>query len=281
MSDVNSTTLPPLTAVLADDEPLPRLHLRMLLEQQGVVIVGDTEDAGTCLPLVERERPDLLFLDIQMPIMTGMHLADALMEFARPPLIVFVTGYSEYAIEAFDRAAFDYLLKPINRDELKAAVEKVIRRMQAPLPEQLKIILDKIQNPAAASNRIALPTMEGLQMISVESIISCEANDNYTTLILKNDKKLVVSSTLKIIEEMLEDHVFIRVHRSFLVNLDVPVKVAVVGQGQGVHALFFRPSHQFGNPAGPIEQALMAMAMQMHEGLRHYPGSVDVVVISV
>jgi two-component system LytT family response regulator len=110
-------------------------------------------------------------------------------------------------------------LKPINRDELKAAVEKVISRMQAPLPEQLKIILEKMQHPVGSSNRIALPTIEGLQLLAIESIISCEADDNYTALHLKNNKKIVVSSTLKVIEELLEDHSFVRIHRSYLVNL--------------------------------------------------------------
>jgi two-component system LytT family response regulator len=133
--------------------------------------------------------------------------------------LIFVTSYDAYALKAIRFSAIDYLLKPINRDELKAAVEKVTNRMQVPLPEQLKIILEKMQHPVASTDRIALPTLEGLQMLPIDSIISCEADDNYTTLHLKGNKKIVVSSTLKVIEELLEDHSFVRIHRSYLVNL--------------------------------------------------------------
>jgi two-component system LytT family response regulator len=144
--------------------------------------------------------------------------------------LIFVTSYDAYALKAIRFSAIDYLLKPVDREELQTAVQKVIRRMQAPLPEQLKIILEKIQHPAAASNKIALPTMEGLQMIAVESIVVCEADDNYTTLMLKNNKKIVVSCTLKVIEELLEDHSFTRVHRSFVVNLS-EVEKYIKGDG--------------------------------------------------
>jgi two-component system LytT family response regulator len=105
-------------------------------------------------------------------------------------------------------------------EELQKAVQKVVQRTEAPLPEQLRIIIDRLQEPNSRSNKIALPTMEGLQMIPVQNIISCEANDNYTTLLLKDRKKVVVTGTLKAIEELLEDFPFLRVHRSYLVNLD-------------------------------------------------------------
>jgi two-component system LytT family response regulator len=131
-----------------------------------------------------------------------------------------VTSYDAYALKAIRFSAIDYLLKPVDREELQKAVQKVVDRIEAPLPEQLRIILEKIQQPGSNPTKIALPTMEGLQMITVQSIISCEANDNYTTLVLKNNKKIVVTGTLKTIEELLEDYSFLRVHRSFLVNLD-------------------------------------------------------------
>jgi two-component system LytT family response regulator len=170
------------------------------------------------LEAIRQLAPDLVFLDVEMPKMNGFEMLEQLQTINFH--LIFTTSYDEYALKAIRFSAIDYLLKPVDREELQRAVHKVVQRMEAPLPEQLKIILEKIQHPSAASNKIALPTMEGLQMIPVESIISCEANDNYTTLIQKNKKKLVVSCTLKVIEELLEDHSFIRVHRSFLVNLD-------------------------------------------------------------
>jgi len=163
-----------------------------------------------------------------MPKMNGFEMLEQL-----PTVnfhLIFVTSYDAYALKAIRFSAIDYLLKPVDREELQRSVEKVTQRMQAPLPEQLKIILEKMQHPAIASNKIALPTMEGLQMILVESIISCEADDNYTTLKLKNNRKIVVSCTLKVIEELLEDHSFIRVHRSFLVNLN-EIEKYVKGDG--------------------------------------------------
>jgi two-component system LytT family response regulator len=163
-----------------------------------------------------------------MPKMNGFEMLEQLDEINFH--LIFVTSYDAYALKAIRFSAIDYLLKPVDREELQKAVQKVINRIEAPLPGQLKIILDKIQHPAAASNKIALPTMERLQMVPVQSIISCEADDNYTTLMLKNNKKIVVSCTLKVIEELLEDQHFLRVHRSFLVNLD-EVEKYVKGDG--------------------------------------------------
>ena len=163
-----------------------------------------------------------------MPHMNGFEMLEQLQEINFH--LIFVTSYDAYALKAIRFSAIDYLLKPVDREELQTAVQKVIKRIQVPLPEQLKIILEKIQHPVSASNKIALPTMEGLQMIAVESIVVCEADDNYTTLILKNNKKIVVSCTLKVIEELLEDHSFIRVHRSFVVNLQ-EIEKYVKGDG--------------------------------------------------
>ena len=102
--------------------------------------------------------------------------------------------------------------------------------MQASLPQQLEILLQKMQHPSNPVNKIALPTMEGLQMILIESIIFCESDDNYTILLLKHKKKIVVSWTLKEVEEVLEDYAFVRVHRSFLVNLN-EIEKYVKGEG--------------------------------------------------
>jgi two-component system LytT family response regulator len=144
--------------------------------------------------------------------------------------LIFTTSYDQYAIRAIRFSALDYLLKPIDREELQKAVQKVVQRQHPPLPQQLEILLEKLQQPPVRIQKIAMPTMEGLQMIAVESIIHCESDSNYTILFLKNKQKITASRTLKEIEEMLEDHSFIRVHHSYLVNLN-EVEKYVKGEG--------------------------------------------------
>jgi len=208
-----------LNAIIVDDEPHCCKTLESLLKRYcpEVSIIATCANGVDALQAIRPLNPDLVFLDVEMPKMNGFEMLEQLHEINFH--LIFVTSYDAYALKAIRFSAIDYLLKPVDREELQTAVQKVVKRMQAPLPEQLRIILEKIQHPASASNKIALPTMEGLQMIAIESIISGEADDNYTTLHLKDNKKIVVSSTLKIIEELLGDHSFIRIHRSYLVNL--------------------------------------------------------------
>ena len=208
-----------LNAIIVDDEMHSSKTLDALLKRECplVNVIGICSNGEDAIAMIRQANPDLVFLDVEMPKMNGFELLEKFEQINFH--LIFVTSYDAYALKAIRFSAIDYLLKPIDREELKAAVEKVIRRMQVPLPEQLKIILEKIQHPLGSANKIALPTMEGLQMISVETIISCEADDNYTIFHLKNNKKIVSSSTLKTIEELLEDHSFIRIHRSYLVNI--------------------------------------------------------------
>lgn len=209
-----------IKAIIADDEPNCCKTLSLLLDRycKEVQVTGIFHNGLDALQAINTSSPDLVFLDVEMPKMNGFEMLEKL-----PKInfhLIFTTSYDQYALKAFRFSAIDYLLKPIDRKELQNAVQKIVKRSEMPAAEQLQILFQKLHHPAAAVTKIALPTMEGLQMIPVQSIISCEANDNYTTLVLKGNKKLVVSCTLKVIEEMLEEHSFIRVHRSFLVNLD-------------------------------------------------------------
>jgi two-component system LytT family response regulator len=158
--------------------------------------------------------------------MNGFQLLERLPSIAFD--IVFTTSYDQYAIKAIRFSAMDYLLKPVDREELKNAVEKVSRRQHPPLPQQLEILLERLHQPVVS--RIAIPTMEGLQMIPVDSIIACAADSNYTTLHLKERQKIIASRTLKEIEEMLDGLFFLRVHQSSLVNLN-EIKKYVRGEG--------------------------------------------------
>jgi two-component system LytT family response regulator len=219
-----------LNTIIVDDEPHCCKTLHSLLKRYcpDVNVVANCANGVEALEAIRQLKPDLVFLDVEMPKMNGFEMLEQLSSVNFH--LVFVTSYDAYALKAIRFSAIDYLLKPVDREELQRAVQKVMQRVQAPLPEQLKIILQKMQYPSAVSNKIALPTMEGLQMISVESIVYCEADDNYTTLLLKNNKKIVVSCTLKVIEELLEEYSFIRVHRSFVVNLN-EIEKYVKGDG--------------------------------------------------
>jgi len=182
-----------------------------------VTVVNISNNGLDGLSAIKQFSPDLVFLDVEMPKMNGFEMLEQLssIEFH----LIFTTSYDQYALKAFRFSAIDYLLKPVDREELRKAVQKVTRHVQALIPQQLEIPMQKLHH-ANSINKIALPTMEGLQMIPIDSIISCESDDNYTVFRLKNKMKIVVSSTLKEIEEILEDHSFVRVHRSYLVNLN-------------------------------------------------------------
>jgi two-component system LytT family response regulator len=118
-----------LTGLIVDDEPLARAHLRRLLTAQEVEIVAEADNVATALECAEDLRPDIVFLDIQMPGLTGMQMASALLHLDAPPLVVFVTGYSEYALDAFDRNALDYLVKPLSPDRLARTLARARERI--------------------------------------------------------------------------------------------------------------------------------------------------------
>jgi len=166
----------------------------------------------------KEQAPTLLFLDIEMPGMNGFEMLQQLpsINFS----IIFTTSYDQYAIKAIKFSALDYLLKPVDREDLQIAVQKAMQSEKQSLPQQIEILLQKLNHPTIPVNKIAIPTIEGLQMIFVEDIISCSSESNYTVLHLKNKQKITASRTLKEIEEMLEDYSFTRVHHSYLVNLN-------------------------------------------------------------
>jgi len=209
-----------IKAIIVDDEPYCCESLATLLERYcPEVKVADICYSGeTALASILEQPPQILFLDIEMPMMNGFELLEKIPEVKFE--LIFTTSYDQYAIKAIRFSALDYLLKPIDREELQKAVQKAKQRLQHPLPQQLEILLHKLNHPATQIEKIALPTMDGLQLISVNSIISCISSSNYSILLLKNNQKITVSRTLKEVEELLEDYAFLRVHHSYLVNLN-------------------------------------------------------------
>jgi two-component system LytT family response regulator len=219
-----------IKAIIVDDELDCCETIAALLESfcPDVELTGIYHNGVEALPIILQKQPDLVFLDVEMPKMNGFEMLEQLPQVNFD--IIFTTSYDQYALKAIRFSAIDYLLKPIDREELQKAVQKVRMRSQRNISQQVEILMQKLHQPAKAIGKIALPTMEGLQMIPVNSIISCESDSNYTILLLKNRKRLIISTTLKEIEEVLEDHSFVRVHRSYLVNLN-EVEKYVKGEG--------------------------------------------------
>ena len=213
-----------------DDEPYCCEVIVTLLEKYcpQVSILSSCLSGEEALKQIQQLHPSLVFLDVEMPGMNGFELLEKL------PLIdfdlVFTTSYDQYALKAIRFSAIDYLLKPIDRTELQKAVHKVESRSQRLAKDQLEILLQKIHQPAISIKKIALPTMEGLQMVTVDDIISCSSDSNYTIVTIKDKPKMVVSRTLKEIEELVEDFAFVRVHHSYMVNLN-EINKYVKGEG--------------------------------------------------
>jgi len=219
-----------IKAVIIDDESYACQALMTLLRKHcpDVTVAVACQDPREAVAIVEDIKPQLVFLDIEMPHMNGF----SFLEKCRPASfdVIFTTSYDQYAIKAIRFSALDYLLKPVDATELKTAVQKYRDRPAPVTQQQFEILLAKLNQPSSASARIALPTMEGLQIISIDNIIFCSSSSNYTILTLKDKQKLTVSKTLKEIEEMLEDHRFLRIHHSYLVNLD-EIKKYFRGEG--------------------------------------------------
>jgi two-component system LytT family response regulator len=219
-----------IKTIIIDDEPDCCDVLATLLQRYcpEVSIAGICTTPEQGLEMLAAGGVQLVFLDIQMPRMSGFELLEKIRPFHFA--VIFTTSYDQFAIKAIRFSALDYLLKPVDKDELRTAVDKALQQLHQPLPQQLEILMQRLYQPPRQDSRIALPTMEGLQIIPTESIISCASSSNYTILSLKESQKLIVSRTLKEIEEMLEPYSFIRVHHSYLVNLG-EIRKYIRGEG--------------------------------------------------
>ena len=220
-----------IKAILIDDEVHCLDTLNIILHDYcpEVQVMAQCLSAKKGLEAIEQFQPELVFLDIEMPMMNGFEMLE---QFSVIPFsVIFTTSYDQYAIKAIRFSALDYLLKPIDPKELIAAVHKVDNSRLAPSPEQLQILMNHIRNKETGFTKIAIPTSEGYELVPAAEITYCEADDNYTHLFLKNKKKVVACRTLKEIEEQLESFPqFIRVHHSYMVNLNEVTKY-IRGEG--------------------------------------------------
>ena len=210
-----------LKAILVDDEQHCLQTLSILLKEHcpNVEVIQKYSSAKKCLEELDKNIPDILFLDIEMPVMNGFQLLEQLTKI--PFAIVFTTSYDQYAIKAIRFSALDYLLKPIDGKELVAAVSKVEEARQPALQEQFQMLLQQIHGTTERFKKVAVPTFDGYEMIPAEELVRCEASDNYTHLYLKSKEKIVACRTLKQIEEQLQHfQTFLRVHNSFIINVN-------------------------------------------------------------
>jgi two-component system, LytTR family, response regulator len=177
--------------------------------------VANTGKEGMCL--IKNIQPDIVFLDVEMDDMTGFEMLERLdtINFK----VIFTTAHDKYAIKAIRFSALDYLLKPIGKDDLIAAIQRANVDILKLQPEQVKDLIESSKNKSAKIERITLTTGEGLVFKNISDIIYCEADRNYTTIYLLNKEKLVVSKTLKEIEETLDGSGFFRAHHSHLINV--------------------------------------------------------------
>ncbi|PHN06500.1 LytR/AlgR family response regulator transcription factor [Flavilitoribacter nigricans] len=205
-------------AIIVEDEANNRENLRLALASYcpEVEVIGEADSALTALDLIRNTSPELVFLDIAMPLGSGFDLLESLPEIRFD--IIFVTAYDQYALRAIKFAAVDYLLKPINVLELKKAVGRVlVKRENTKENERLAVLLHNLQKQ---DQKIALPQSDHIAFVPVNSIIRCRGDRNYTHFYFKDGTTLLVSRTLKEFTDLLEGNQFYRVHQSHLVNLD-------------------------------------------------------------
>jgi two-component system, LytTR family, response regulator len=209
-----------INAIIIDDEFHSRDTLSILLKNYcpEVTVTATYASAKDALEALKYFTPDLVFLDIEMPVMNGFQFLEQLPSI--PFAIIFTTSYDQYAIKAIKFSALDFLLKPVDPDELQEAVKKVEQR-KLPLAEQFQMLMNHFHQKKDEFKKIALSSAEGFDLISAEDLIRCEAKDNYTYFYLKGKRTILVSRTLKDVEEQLAPfNIFIRVHHSSLINLN-------------------------------------------------------------
>ncbi len=220
-----------IKTIIIDDEKASISALKWELENFGddIEIIGSYHQPKEGLKAIKEKNPDLVFLDIEMPGMNGFELLKNVTNINFD--LIFVTAYDQFAIKAFKVCALDYLLKPVDEDDLKIAIEKVKERKTTPVSQlQLEHLFENLRNQMDDFETIALPTMEGLEFVEIDDIIYCESDSNYTNIFMKNDDRLLVSKTLKDIEQTINCRHFSRVHHSFLVNLKFAKKY-IKGKG--------------------------------------------------
>lgn len=220
-------------ALIIDDEKhcCDNLQWQLKTYCPEIEVIAVCNNAEKGLQQIHHHQPQLIFLDVEMPGMTGFEMLEALTQINFD--IIFTTAFNQYAIRAIKFGALDYLVKPIDKDELREAINKLLNRTQRDSLKQLSALLTHIKKSNDLSfQKIALPTLHGYELVPLNNIIFCESSSNYTNIHLNNGQHLFISRTLKDIEELLDMQPFFRVHNSYVVNLQYAIRYI---KGEGGH----------------------------------------------
>lgn len=221
-----------IKAILVDDEPGSLITLNAFLDAYcpEVQVIASSGHPIQALEMIRELKPDLLFLDIEMPFANAFDM----LEMLKPVNfeVIFITAFNDYALKAFKYAAVDYLLKPINIDELRASVTRVKKVLQgsAAFNGRVNGLLENLQRPLNEPGVISVPTTKGFEVVQLDKVIYIEASNRYSDINLGKGKKITVSKSLKEFEDLLPGTMFIRIHHSFIINIH---KVQKYNRGRG------------------------------------------------
>ena len=212
-----------ITAILVDDDSNLRNGMKSLLSRYApeIQIIGEADSVETGTVLLLESQPQVLFLDIHLGDGSGFDLLEEVSKKGKiNSQIIFITAHEQYAIKAFRFSALDFLLKPVDPEEL----EKVIGKLRQVIDKNdnvahIDLLLENIRKKVDNFKRIALSNSDGIHLFEVSDIIRCESEDNYTKFYIKNSKPILISKTLKEYEDLLTEHGFERIHQSHLINL--------------------------------------------------------------
>ena len=218
------------TIVIEDEEHSRKMLMEMLRDHcRQLNVVGNADSVKTGLTAIAEQRPELVFLDIELQSETSFEMLERLPEINFE--LVFTTAFDHYALKAIKFCAIDYLLKPIDLNELRIAVAKAEKRLNREyLNKNLEVLVNNLKSGSQNNHRIALSTLEGLLFVNVRDIIYCESSGPYTKFIFKHADKIMTSKHLKEYEELLSGYDFFRIHKSYLVNLQ-EIKKYIRGEG--------------------------------------------------
>ena len=197
-----------------------------------VTVVAVTQKPEEGISLIRLHQPDVVFLDIEMPRMSGFRMLEVLGEYDFD--IIFTTAYNHYSIDAIRISAFDYLVKPIGIEDLQHAVERLTRSLNKQTKEKIDILRKSLSDNRSQDDKIAISTSEGIDFIPIKNIMHIESKSNYSKIFLTDNKSIMVTRILKDFEEMLLPYNFYRIHNSHLINLNYIQKYI---RSQGGHVM--------------------------------------------
>ena len=209
-----------INAILIDDELNSLQNLQQKLEgfcpDINIVAISQKPEEG--ILLIKQHQPDVVFLDIEMPRMSGFRMLEELGEYDFD--IIFTTAYNHYSIDAIRISAFDYLVKPIGIEDLQHAVERLHKTLNKQTKEKVDILKRSLSDNRSQEDKIAISTSEGIEFVPIKNILHIESKSNYSKIYLPENKTILVTKILKDFEEMLLPYNFYRVHNSHLINLN-------------------------------------------------------------